>query len=92
MKVKSSVYKGIEYIQINTLPADQKLKLMETLNSELLIKILADGKLIGNCIQFKDYEFWFDNIFLPQSPAALARTSRAMEESKSESLFGLNVK
>lgn len=92
MKVKSSVYKGIEYIQINTLPADQRVKLLETLNSELLIKILADGKLIGNCIQFKDYEFWFDNIFLPQSPAALARAPRAMEESRSESLLGLNLK
>ena len=91
MKVKSSVYKGIEYIQINSLPLDQKTRILETVNSELLIKILADGKVIGNCLQFKDYEFWFDNVYQTQGPS-LYKSPRAIEESLNDSLVALNLK
>jgi len=67
MKVNSTIYKGIEYVQVNSLPADQKEKLLQTINHDLLIKILVDEKLIGNCLLFKDYEIWFDNIYKGQS-------------------------
>ena len=67
MKVSSKIYKGIEYAQVNSLPAEQKEKLLQTINHDLLIKILVDEKLIGNCLLFKDYEIWFDNIYRPQS-------------------------
>jgi hypothetical protein len=67
MKVNSSIYKGIQYVQINALPPDQKEKILSTLNRELFIKILVDGKMIGNCLQFKDYEVWFDNVYSSES-------------------------
>ena len=67
MKVNSTIYKGIEYVQVNSLPVDQKEKLLQTINHDLLIKILVDEKLIGNCLLFKDYEIWFDNIYKGQS-------------------------
>lgn len=63
MKVHSTIYKGIEYIQVSTLPADQRERLLNTINPELLIKILVDGKMVNNCLQFKDYEAWFDGIY-----------------------------
>lgn len=63
MKVNSTLYKGIEYVQVGSLPSDQRELLLQTINRDLLIKILVEGKLIGNCLQFKDYEVWFDNIF-----------------------------
>jgi hypothetical protein len=66
MKVNSTIYKGIEYIQVNALPPDQKEKLLQTINHDLFIKILVDEKLIGNCLLFKDYETWFENIYEPQ--------------------------
>jgi hypothetical protein len=66
MKVNSTIYKGIEYIQVNALPPDQKEKLLQTINHDLFIKILVDEKLIGNCLMFKDYEIWFENIYEPQ--------------------------
>ncbi len=50
-------------MQVNALPQDQKERLLGTINRELLIKILIDGKLVGNCLQFKDYELWFDNVY-----------------------------
>ena len=67
MKVNSTIYKGIEYVQVSSLPADQKEKLLQTINHELFIKILVDEKLIGNCLLFKDYEIWFDNIYKSQT-------------------------
>jgi hypothetical protein len=63
MKVKSTIYKGIEYIQVRELPADQQELLLQSINHELLIKIMVEGQLVGNCLQFKDYETWFDNVF-----------------------------
>ena len=47
MKVNSTIYKGIEYVQVSSLPADQKEKLLQTINHDLLIKMLVDEKLIG---------------------------------------------
>lgn len=67
MKVNSTIYKGIEYIQVNALPPDQKERLLQTINHDLFIKILVDEKLIGNCLLFKDYEIWFENVYKPQA-------------------------
>lgn len=66
MKVKSTVYKGIEYVQVSALPKDQMEKLLQTINRDLFIKILIEDKLVTNCLQFKDYEIWFDHIYGPE--------------------------
>jgi hypothetical protein len=81
MKVNSSLYKGIQYVQINALPPDQQDKLLKTINPELFIKILVDGKLIRNCLQFKDYEYWFDNVFASH-PVIIATPSLPVEKIK----------
>ena len=69
MKVSSSIYKGIQYVQVSTLPSEQRDRLLGSINRELFIKILVDGKLLGNCLQFKDYESWFENVYRPISIA-----------------------
>lgn len=76
MKVNSTIYKGIEYVQISALPPDQKEKLLQTINRDLLIKILVDGKLVGNCLQFKDYEIWFDNIYKAETKPVKVKKSK----------------
>ena len=76
MKVNSTIYKGIEYIQVRELPADQQELLLQSINHELFIKIMVEGQLVGNCLQFKDYEVWFDSVFKPSrvsSPAVEKR-------------------
>ena len=65
MKVNSTVYKGIEFIEISTLPSDQRTSLLQAINPELLIKILVDGKLMPRCIQYKVYEEWYDTEYKP---------------------------
>ena len=63
MKVKSKIFKGIEYIQIAELPQEQQELLAKTLNKNIIIKILINGKVVRDCIQFKDYQTWYENIF-----------------------------
>ena len=79
MKSNSKIFKGIEYVQLNQLPEEQHLKLKETINRNLLIKILIDGKVISNCILFKDYEFWYDSVFMPTSITVNASSKQKAE-------------
>ena len=86
MKVNSSIYKGIQYVQVNALPSEQKEKLLRTINPELFIKILIDDKLVRNCLQFKDYEWWFDNVFLTHGNFRAATPGLPAEELSIDSL------
>ena len=81
MKVNSTIYKGIEYVQISALPTEQKERLLQTINRDLLIKILVDGELVRNCLQFKDYEIWFDNIYKAETKPVKAKMSKKEDES-----------
>ena len=90
MKVNSSMYKGIQFVQVNALPQDQKDRLLGTINRELLIKILVDGKLVGNCLQFKDYEFWFDNVY--QTQEAISRNPKVLQSGPLEEMMPLALK
>lgn len=63
MKVKSKVFKGIEYVQLSELPNEQREIFLKTVNNDLVIKILIAGKVLSDCVQFKDYISWFDNIY-----------------------------
>jgi hypothetical protein len=65
MMIDSKIYKGIEYVQLNELPQVQREKLSETLNKDLFIKIMIDGKIVNDCLQFKDYSFWYNSVYKP---------------------------
>jgi hypothetical protein len=70
MKVNSTIYKGIEFVEISALPNEQKTSLLQTVSPDLFIKILVDGKLMPRCIQYKDYEEWYDTSYRPTSKEA----------------------
>ena len=71
MKVNSTIFKGIEYVQLTQLPEEQRERILDTINRNLIIKILIDGKIISNCLQYKDYEFWYESIFVPERPSII---------------------
>lgn len=73
MKVNSTIFKGIEYVQLSQLPEEQREKILETINRNLIIKIMIDEKIVGNCLQFKDYEVWYENVFMPIKPNVVQR-------------------
>lgn len=67
MKVERKIFKGIEYVTVADLPQAQREVLLQTLSKDHFIKILIDGVIVAQCLQFKDYSFWFDNVFKAKS-------------------------
>ena len=63
MMMKSKIYKGIEYIQVSELPQNQSELFATTFNKSLVIKILINGKVINDCLQFTDYKTWYESIY-----------------------------
>ena len=76
MQVQSTIYKGIEFVSFHELPADQQLLLQHNRHVER-IKILIDGKVNGNCIQYKDYCAWFSSVFV-QSIKVIPQTEKSV--------------
>jgi hypothetical protein len=60
MKADVKIFKGIEYIVVSELPQVQQTMLLDTINHDLFIKIMIDGKIISQCLQYKDYSKWYD--------------------------------
>jgi hypothetical protein len=63
MMIDLKSYKGIEYIHLYDLPQRQRQILLETIDHDLFIKILVDGKIVSQCLQYKDYAYWYKNIY-----------------------------
>ena len=63
MKADRKNYKGIEYILVDELPQTQREKLLQTLGHDIFIKIMMDGQIVSRCIQYKDYNYWFENTY-----------------------------
>ncbi len=59
MQAKSEFYRGIEFIRITSLPADQKETFLKYLSQDKVIKILKDDTLISDCILYSDYLTWY---------------------------------
>jgi hypothetical protein len=59
MLVDPEHYKGISFVRISMLPAEQRVKIRESFSRELIVKILRDNALINDCIVYDDYVSWF---------------------------------
>lgn len=69
MKAESKTFKGIDYVQVSELPQAQREILSRTINSEVYIKLLIDGKIVSGCLQYKDYSKWYLDHYQPQIAA-----------------------
>ncbi len=63
MKIPAKNFKGITYVQLNELPIVQQELLLQTIHKDLFIKILIGEKVLNSCLQYKDYERWYHNIY-----------------------------
>jgi hypothetical protein len=84
MKAERKLYKGIEYVQLTELPQLQQEQLLETLGHDFFIKIRIDGKIVSECLQFKDYSTWYENIYA-------STTSVALKECRLQEVIGINA-
>jgi hypothetical protein len=58
-KLINRLYKGIEYIQLSSLPPAQAESLKATLTERTLIKILKDDVVLNDCVLYSSYEEWY---------------------------------
>jgi hypothetical protein len=86
MMIDSKIYRGIEYVHISELPKTQREALIQTINHDLFIKILIDGNILHECLQFKDYSFWYNSVFVPKTITA------APDKVKEVTSIGFNAK
>lgn len=63
MKAKARYYKGIEFVVLAELPANQRILLESTPSEPERIKILIDGKITEDCIQYKHYTEWYSLVY-----------------------------
>jgi hypothetical protein len=82
MKVDSKIFKGIEYVQVSELPQAQREILSQTINPELYIKLLIDGKIISGCLQYKDYSKWYVDHYQPQLTSSIEQPAVSAVEIK----------
>jgi hypothetical protein len=88
MKVDTKIFKGIEYVQVSELPQSQREILTQTINPDLFIKLLIDGKIISGCLQYKDYNNWYVNQF--QTAKTPAREQSVVSELEIKPNLALN--
>ncbi len=60
---KAKVYRGIEFVRISELPENQKVEIQKWASDGQIIKILKDEQLMSDCVQYKDYTYWFEVVF-----------------------------
>lgn len=65
MLVASENYKGIKFIRISSLPADQKNQIWKSINHRAIIKILKGDTLLNDCVQYKHYVIWYKDDYSP---------------------------
>jgi hypothetical protein len=77
--VKSTIYKGIEYVRLSSMTKSEQEAFQRSFNPNLYIKILIDEEIVHDCIQYKDYIAWYTNAY-PKSKATKAMMREAREE------------
>jgi len=63
-KISPSFFKGITFIRISNLPRIQHQELLEWLSPTSIINIKVNGVILEDCLQYKDYEYWYENQFV----------------------------
>ncbi len=85
---KVSVYRGIEYIRISELPDVERSQIKNWLNGDMIIKIQTESELLPDCVVYKDYVHWFENIYTNLHPADTSEKAKNSNV-KSKSYRGL---
>ncbi len=74
MKAAAKYFKEIEYVAVDELPSQQQELLKEYAEADF-IKILMDGKVVSNCLQYKEYSHWHANVYTKAVKEKLATKS-----------------
>ena len=62
IKLNKKTYRGIEYVNLKSLSAEQSTSLRQSLTNRTLINILQNEVVVSDCILYSAYEAWYDSI------------------------------
>ncbi|MBS1486191.1 MAG: hypothetical protein JST43_01285 [Bacteroidetes bacterium] len=63
MRVPAEYFRGIEYVQISSLPYEQQKFIRESVSYKSIITILKEDEFIHDCLQYQHYLLWYENEF-----------------------------
>lgn len=66
MKISAKYFREIEYVVVAELPENQQQMLKQFADVDY-IKILIDGKIVGPCVQYKQYNEWYTEVYSKHS-------------------------
>jgi len=72
-KIQPEVYRGISFIRLSNLPRDQKQVISQTEIKR--IKIKTESSILTDCVQYLDYEKWYESIRIDQHASVLGQSS-----------------
>lgn len=73
MRANVEVYKGIEFVRISHLPKEQQVLIYQTDLSNKTIKILQGDTVISDCLQYRDYQEWYERYHITKINAAVSK-------------------
>lgn len=79
--IKKEVYKGIEFVRMSKLPEEQAVQIKEWGRSRR-ITILTDAETWRDCIQYKDYKDWYENLYRPVSQIDISQVNEQQHSPK----------
>ena len=62
MKASPRRHCDIQYVNFSCLPEDQVHSLRDWLPESQVFRIDAGGREVDGCIEYEDYEFWYEYI------------------------------
>lgn len=62
-KIKPDRQGATEYVRLSSLPDEQIGALLGWLPESCLTKVKEDKQLLDDCIEYEDYEFWYENCY-----------------------------
>ncbi|MBX2913757.1 MAG: hypothetical protein KF856_00665 [Cyclobacteriaceae bacterium] len=84
MLASVEIYKGIEFVRISHLPADQQEKIKASIKRDQIIKILIGNTLADDCVQYHHYKAWFLHTYpakvIISQTAAVAQAGLALSQ------------
>lgn len=69
-KIKPEIYKGISFVRLSSLPMDQKQVIAQSKIRK--IKIKTDSSILADCVQYLDYESWYESISVNQQVGSIS--------------------
>ncbi|MBK6266432.1 hypothetical protein JKA74_15410 [Marivirga sp. S37H4] len=60
LKASPNFHKGINFIQISSLPFEQQLDFQTWIPDNCLMQLQINNITLEGCVDYQDYTYWFD--------------------------------